>query len=93
MSTQLEESFRKLFEEPAKDFDSLTNARITPAWLRFILYCQRPHPLGMSHGEMTVKIVNGEPTRRISEKPDLRFDRSKDLSFLQMGKCNEAEAD
>jgi len=85
MPSPLEESFRKLFEEPAKDFNSLKDARITPAWLRFILHCQRPHPSGMPHGEVTVKIVNGEPTRRISDKPDLRFDRSGDLDFSRLG--------
>ena len=48
---------------------------ITDAWMRFIRYCQQQFP----HGELSVKIVAGEPTFLMSAKPVVRFDRPETI--------------
>jgi hypothetical protein len=45
--------------------------RVSKAWIRFIQYCKTSFPFG----NITVKIVNGQPTRRIHAEPDIRFDK------------------
>ena len=51
--------------------DTFKEARVTPAWLRFILFCQKEIP----HGEVKVQIVSGEPTKLIDFKRAIRFDK------------------
>ncbi len=45
--------------------------RVSKAWLNFIVYCQSTFP----HGEISIKIVNGQPTEMIDKKEKIRFDR------------------
>ena len=55
----------------------LGEAKITDAWKRFILYCQREVP----HGEVRVQIVSGEPTRLLDLKKAIRFDKEDSIPF------------
>lgn len=45
--------------------------RVSRAWLNFITYCQGSFP----HGEISVRIVNGQPTELLDKKERTRFDR------------------
>ena len=51
--------------------EDLTDIRPTAAWLRLIAFCKNEMP----HGEISLRIVNGEPTTLLSQKPTVRFDR------------------
>ena len=45
-------------------------------WLRLITYCRRVIP----HGDISIRIANGEPVDLLSEKRKVRFDKvDKDL--------------
>ena len=48
-----------------------TEVKVTPAWIRLVRYCHSTMP----HGDLKVKIVNGEPTKLLETKPDYRFDK------------------
>ena len=55
--------------------DVLNAIIITKPWKRFIFYCLTVVP----HGEVTVKIVNAQPTSLISVNPSVRFDKDDPL--------------
>ena len=55
--------------------DILNAVVITKSWRRFIFYCLTVIP----HGEVTVKIVNAQPTNLISANPLVRFDKDDPL--------------
>ena len=60
----------------------LDNVNITDAWRAFILYAREVVP----HGEISIKIANGEPTDYVSSKRKLRFDKPGDIvAFLTKG--------
>mgnify|MGYP001608878481 CR=1 FL=1 len=63
----------------------LTKARVTPAWKRMILYCQKAIP----HGEITITISNGEPREAIHTRRKIRFDKEDTLDFLRDVEENE----
>ena len=48
---------------------------VTDAWIRFIRYCKIKIP----HGEVTIRIVNGEPQKLVSATPNIRFDKQSTL--------------
>ena len=54
------------FEKP-ENFD---NVKVSNAWKRLIFYCQNQLPFG----ELTLRVVNSEPTALIDFKPNNRFD-------------------
>lgn len=45
--------------------------KVTEAWLRLIQFTRDAVP----HGEITVKIVGGEPTELLASKRRIRFDK------------------
>ena len=47
--------------------------KLTDSWKRLILYCHHVLP----HGEITLRIVNGEPTELLGEKKKIRFDKER----------------
>lgn len=47
------------------------DVRIPGSWVRFISYCQTEIP----HGDMKIKVVNGQPVKLLESKPDIRFDK------------------
>ena len=48
---------------------------VTEAWIRFIRYCQTELP----HGEVKVKIVNGDPTQLLGFSRSVRFDKPETI--------------
>lgn len=48
-----------------------TEIRVTIPWLNLIVFCQDEVP----YGEVTVKIVNGQPTLLVRSQRDIRFDK------------------
>jgi len=55
-----------------------TNIMISQAWLNLITHCQDSFP----YGDMTVRIVNAQPTELIDEKPKIRFDKKATIPKL-----------
>lgn len=51
--------------------------RLTQSWTEFIRFCQAEAP----YSDVTVKIVNGNPTKLISFKRDVRFDRKETIPY------------
>ena len=49
--------------------------KIPASWLRLIQYCQTELP----HGELKVRIVNGEPTALLEAHRAIRFDKSETI--------------
>lgn len=49
--------------------------QVSKNWLRLIRYCQVELP----HGEIKIRIVNGQPTDLIEEKRKRRFDREQNF--------------
>jgi len=47
---------------------------VSPSWIRFIRFCKTKVP----NGDIKIKIVNGEPTRLLEKKEDIRFDKEID---------------
>jgi len=45
--------------------------RISESWINFIAYCQEKFP----HGDITIRIVNAQPTDLLDQKPRVRFDK------------------
>ncbi len=48
------------------------NIRVSMSWLNLITFCQGSLP----YGDISVKIVNGQPTELLDKKEKIRFDRS-----------------
>ncbi len=55
---------------PLNDGVDLKNIKVSDAWRRLIVYCETKLPFG----DLTIKIVNGEPTSLVDFKPNIRFD-------------------
>lgn len=51
--------------------------RVSDAWIRLIMFTQRTVP----HGDITVRIVNGEPTLLVAAKRRVRFDKPSDIDL------------
>lgn len=47
--------------------------RISPAWVRFVRFCQTEVP----HGSVKVRIVNAQPTVLEDVKRSVRFDKEE----------------
>ena len=54
--------------EPTEE--ELRRLTLSLAWRRLIFYCQNQLPFG----EITVRVVNAEPTALLDFKPNVRFD-------------------
>jgi len=54
-----------------------TKVSVSESWIRLILFVQRTLP----HGELTVRIVNGEPTELVASKRRVRFDKPDTIPF------------
>ena len=54
----------------SNDGVDLKSMKVSDAWKRLIRYCETQLPFG----ELTIKIVNGEPTSLVDFKPNIRFD-------------------
>ena len=53
----------------------LVEIHVTEAWIRLIRFCQSDLP----HGEITIKVVNSEPTTLIGFKRSIRFDKPETI--------------
>lgn len=51
------------------------NIRVSMAWLNLITYCQGSFP----YGDITVRIVNCQPSHLVSQKPVIRFDKQNTI--------------
>ncbi len=45
--------------------------RISQSWINLISYCQEKFP----YGDLTVRIVNAQPTDLLESRPRVRFDK------------------
>ena len=45
--------------------------RISQSWVRLVRFCQAEFP----NGDLKVRIVNGQPTELLEQKPRIRFDK------------------
>ena len=54
--------------------------RITPAWIRFIRFCQVSFP----HGDVTIRVVNAQPTDLLEKKPKIRFDKETTIPIEEI---------
>jgi len=52
--------------------------RVSPAWIRFIQYCKVEAP----HAEVKIQIANGQPTKLIDIKKNIRFDRENTIPLV-----------
>ena len=50
--------------------------KVSESWLRLIRWCLLECP----HGEIKVKIVNGEPTTLLESRRNIRFDKPLTIS-------------
>ena len=46
--------------------------RISQSWVNLIKYCQESLP----YGSMKIEVNNGQPGKKVKEKPSIRFDKS-----------------
>ncbi len=62
---------------------AVIEVRVSKAWIRFIRYCQVELP----HGEIRVRIVNGQPYDLLDYKRKLNFSREETIpiSFVDDG--------
>ena len=49
--------------------------RVSRNWIRFISFCRDQCP----HGNVNVRILNGEPTKLVDVKREIRFDKSETI--------------
>lgn len=54
--------------------------RISQSWVRLVRFCQVEFP----HGDLKVRIVNGQPTELVEAKRKIRFDKEQSIptSFI-----------
>ena len=45
--------------------------RIHESWINLVRYCQEQIPFG----DIKIRIVNGQPTQLLEQKPTVRFDK------------------
>jgi len=60
--------------------EELVELKVTHAWANLILYCKREIP----HGDIHIKIVNGQPTKLLDQKKDIRFDKPNTLPNIEL---------
>ena len=46
--------------------------RIHESWINLVRYCQDKFP----YGDLTIRIVNAQPTDLLDQKPKVRFDKT-----------------
>ena len=49
--------------------------RVSESWIRLIRFCQVELP----HGDLKVRIVNGQPTELLEAKRKVRFDKEETI--------------
>lgn len=54
--------------------------RVHESWINLVQYCQENIPFG----DLTIKVANGQPTKRLKEVPSIRFD--KQAALMKDGK-------
>lgn len=47
------------------------NVRVSKAWINLVHYCQTKFP----YGDLTIRLVNAQPTELLDKKPKIRFDK------------------
>ena len=72
MATQTKKATAKKKTPPTMD---MVDVRISRAWLKFIMWCQNESPFS----DVSVQIVNGQPTKLLQRIPDVRFDKDQEL--------------
>jgi len=52
--------------------------RVHQSWINLVQYCRDQIP----YGDITIRIVNGQPTELISSNPKVRFDKQSTIPVL-----------
>lgn len=48
---------------------------VSKSWIRLIRFCQTSFPFG----DLTIRIVNAQPTELVEKKPKIRFDKEASI--------------